>query len=52
MEIAFMEDTKYWCEEHDKEEFLIFDPYQAEIYNEEVEMWLCEDCEQRRRDDI
>jgi len=43
---------EHWCKEHNKEEFYVIDPFQADVYNEEVYMWLCADCEQGRADDI
>lgn len=43
---------EHWCETHNKPQYLIRDPYAWEIDDEEVMMWLCEDCEQDRCDDI
>lgn len=46
------QDEEHWCLEHGKEEFLIIDPFRAEVYDETVYEWFCEDCEQERREDI
>lgn len=41
-----------WCEEHQKEEFWIADPYQLEINGVTEMIWACEDCERRIADEI
>lgn len=41
-----------WCIEHGKPAVYMVDPFRAEIYNVEVMMWLCEDCEYERLMDI
>lgn len=40
------------CTRHDKPERWVVDPYQADIDGVIEYMWLCEDCEQNRADDI
>ena len=45
-------EQEHWCERHSKPQHLTRDPYKWEIYNEEVMLWLCDDCEQERADDI
>ena len=46
------EDNERICPIHNKPERLVLDPFVLEVHKEELEMWLCEDCEQERRDDI
>lgn len=41
-----------WCIEHDKPAKYEVDPFRYELYNVEVKMWMCEDCEYERLMDI
>jgi protein-arginine kinase activator protein McsA len=40
------------CHKNKKNVRVVIDPYNQDVNNEEIEMALCPECEQERRDDI
>ena len=45
-------DAELFCTIHNLPMEYMIDPFQQDVYNEEVWVWLCEECAQIRRDDI
>ena len=42
----------YWCNRHNLPEKFVANPFMADVHNEIVEEWMCDECYQDAADDI